>query len=88
MVATTLADLVADPYAKKKYLVILKPYDVSGASELTLIILVRDLSPSQPIHRQTQYSSRDWLSRFHSRDRCLHRSGLGVSRCLVLANWF
>ena len=36
MVATTLADLVADPYAKKKYLVILKPYDVSGASELTL----------------------------------------------------
>jgi len=36
MVATTLADLVADPYAKKKYLVILKPYDISGASELTL----------------------------------------------------
>lgn len=36
MVATTLADLVADPYAKKKYLVILKPYDLDTSSEITL----------------------------------------------------
>jgi len=36
MVATTLAELVANPYAKKKYLVILKPYDIDAATELTL----------------------------------------------------
>jgi len=36
MVATSLADLVANPYAKKKYLVILKPYDISGAAVTTL----------------------------------------------------
>jgi ribosomal protein S17 len=36
MVATTLTELVSDPYAKKKYLVILKPYKISTASELTL----------------------------------------------------
>ena len=36
MVATTLADLVADPYAKKKYLVILKAYNLDTSSEITL----------------------------------------------------
>lgn len=36
MVATTLAELVANPYAKKKYLVILKPYDLDTSSEITL----------------------------------------------------
>lgn len=36
MVATTLAELVANPYAKKKYLVILKPYDLDASSEVTL----------------------------------------------------
>lgn len=36
MVATTLAELVQNPYAKKKYLVILKPYNVATATELTL----------------------------------------------------
>lgn len=36
MVATTLAALVANPYAKKKYLVILKPYNLATSSEVTL----------------------------------------------------
>jgi hypothetical protein len=36
MVATTLAQLVENPYAKKKYLLILKPYDLDAAGELTL----------------------------------------------------
>ena len=36
MVATTLEQLVQNPYAKKKYLVILKPYNVSTSTELTL----------------------------------------------------
>ena len=36
MVATTLAELVANPYAKKKYLVILKPYDLSASNEVPL----------------------------------------------------
>lgn len=36
MVATTLAALVANPYAKKKYLVILQPYNLAASSEVTL----------------------------------------------------
>jgi len=36
MVATTLAELVANPYAKKKYLLIVKPYNVATSTELTL----------------------------------------------------
>jgi hypothetical protein len=36
MVATTLSALVSNPYAKKKYLVILKPYNLATSSEITL----------------------------------------------------
>ena len=36
MVATTLAQLVANPYAKKKYLLIVKPYNVATSTELAL----------------------------------------------------
>lgn len=36
MVATTLAALVSNPYAKKKYLVILKPYDFDTSGEVSL----------------------------------------------------
>lgn len=36
MVATTLSALVSNPYAKKKYLVILKPYNLATSSEVTL----------------------------------------------------
>lgn len=36
MVATTLAALVSNPYAKKKYLVILKPFDLDTSSEESL----------------------------------------------------
>ena len=36
MTATSLADLVANPYAKKKYLVTVKPYDVANTTRLTL----------------------------------------------------
>ena len=36
MVATTLTALVSNPYAKKKYLVILKPYDFDTSGEVSL----------------------------------------------------
>lgn len=38
MTATTLAELVANPYAAKSYIVILKPYDLDAASETTIYL--------------------------------------------------
>ena len=38
MTATTLAELVANPYAAKSYIVILKPYDLDTSSETTIYL--------------------------------------------------